>query len=485
MEKFRILANEKLFRLIGDEAAAMNTRVWVIGGFVRDFLLERPSKDIDVVVIGNGIELAGRVASRLGHGVNVGIFKTYGTAMIHTPDGIEIEFVGARRESYQTHNRKPDVEPGTLEDDQSRRDFTVNALAISLNKDDSGTLLDLFGGGDDLELKILRTPLDPDIIFSDDPIRMMRADRFASQLSFHIHPDTFDAIARNVQRLEIISKDRVADEFNKILLSEKPSVGIDLMERTGLLQLVMPEFVALKGAEYIDAKGHKDNYRHTLEVVDKAAATTNNLWLRWAALLHDIAKPVTKKYNDKIGWTFHGHEVVGARMVKHIFKRMKLPLNEKMKYAEKLVALHLRPIALVEKGVTDSAIRRLLFDAGEEIDDLPILCGADITSRNLAKIKRYKDTFEHVKRRIGEVEENDRLRNWQPPVSGELIMTTFGLQPYPQVGDIKNAIRDAILDRRINNNYEEAANLMLGVGSRLGLKVVVTPEKRTNYSIIN
>lgn len=477
MENFRKLASGKLFKTIGREAAAMNTKAWVIGGFVRDLILGRPSKDIDVVVIGDGIELAGRVAAKLGPDVNVSVFKTFGTAMIHTPDGIEIEFVGARRESYHPDSRKPDVEPGTLEDDQNRRDFTINALAISLNKEDQGALLDPFDGLGDLEVKILRTPLNPDITFSDDPLRMMRAVRFASQLGFHIHPDTFDAIERNAGRLDIISKERIADEFNKILLSPRPSVGIDLMERSGLLRLIMPEFVALKGAEYVDGRGHKDNYLHTLEVLDKTAQATDNLWLRWAALLHDIAKPVTKKYDPKTGWTFHGHEVVGARMVSQMFKRLKLPLNEKMKYVEKLVALHLRPIALVEDGVTDSAVRRLLFDAGDEIDDLMTLCGADITSRNPNKLKRYRENYEQVKRRLAEVEENDRLRNWQPPVSGELIMTTFGLKPCRVVGDIKNAIRDAILDCRINNTYEDAIALMLAEGERLGFTVVKMPEK--------
>ena len=455
----------------------MNTRAWVIGGFVRDFILERPSKDIDIVVIGDGIELATRVAGRLGPRVKVSVFKNFGTAMIHTADDMEIEFVGARKESYHSESRKPDVEPGTLEDDQNRRDFTINAMAISLNTDDGGALLDPFDGLADLEMKILRTPLDPDITFSDDPLRIMRAVRFASQLGFHIHPDTFDAIGRSAHRLKIISKERIAEEFNKILLSEKPSVGIDLMDRSGLLQLILPEFVALKGAEYVDGRGHKDNYRHTLEVLDKTAQATGNLWLRWAALLHDIAKPVTKKYDAQTGWTFHGHEVVGARMVTQIFKRMKLPLNEKMKYVEKLVALHLRPISLVEEGVTDSAVRRLLFDAGEEIDDLMTLCGADITSRNQTKIKRHKDNFDHVMRRIVEVEESDRLRNWQPPISGELIMLTFGLQPCRMVGDIKNTIRDAILDCRINNTYEEAVSLMLAEGERMGLKVTKEPAR--------
>ncbi len=475
MEKFRKLVSDKLFKVIGSEAKAMNTKAWVIGGFVRDFLIGRDSKDIDVVVLGDGIELAGRVAARLGPNVKVSVYKTYGTAMIHTPDETEIEFVGARRESYHTESRKPDVEPGNLEDDQNRRDFTVNALAISLNKEDAGNLLDPFGGLDDLNLKILRTPLDPDITFSDDPLRMMRAVRFAAQLDFHIHPDTFDAIARNIERLKIVSKERITDELNKILLSAKPSIGIDLMDQCGLLQIVLPEFVALKGAEYIDGRGHKDNYRHTLEVLDKTASVSNDLWLRWAALLHDIAKPVTKKFDQKTGWTFHGHEVVGSRMVTHIFKRLKLPLNDKMKFVEKLVALHLRPIALVEDGVTDSAIRRLLFDAGDDIDQLMTLCGADITSRNPAKIKRYRDNFEHVMNRIAEVEENDKLRNWQPPVSGDLIMKTFGIQPCKKVGDLKAIIRDAILDCRIDNTFADAVDLMLTEGARMGLTAKEDP----------
>lgn len=475
MEKFRKLVSDKLFKVIGSEAEAMNTKAWVIGGFVRDFLIGRNSKDIDVVVLGDGIGLAGRVASRLGPNVKVSVYRTYGTAMIHTPDDIEIEFVGARRESYHNESRKPDVEPGNLEDDQNRRDFTVNALAISLNKEDAGSLLDPFGGLDDLNLKILRTPLDPDITFSDDPLRMMRAVRFAAQLDFHIHPDTFDAIERNVHRLKIVSMERITDELNKILLSAKPSIGIDLMDQCGLLQIVLPEFVALKGAEYIDGRGHKDNYRHTLEVLDKTASVSNDLWLRWAAMLHDIAKPVTKKFDQKTGWTFHGHEVVGARMVTHIFKRLKLPLNEKMKFVEKMVSLHLRPIALVEDGVTDSAIRRLLFDAGDDIEQLMTLCGADITSRNPAKIKRYRDNFEHVTKRITEVEENDKLRNWQPPVTGSLIMKTFGIQPCKMVGDLKAIIRDAILDCRIDNNYTDAVKLMLAEGAKMGLTVKEDP----------
>ncbi|MDD2964551.1 MAG: HD domain-containing protein [Bacteroidales bacterium] len=483
MENFKSSVSDPLFRIIGSEAAAMNTGAWVIGGYVRDLVLQRTSKDIDVVVIGDGIELASRVAARLGPAVNVSVFKTFGTAMIHTPEGLEIEFVGARRESYHPDSRKPEVEPGTLEDDQNRRDFTINALAISLNKTDFGTLLDPFDGLADMEVKILRTPLDPDITFSDDPLRMMRAVRFAAQLAFHIHPDTLDAIQRNAERIKIISKERVADEFNKILLSPRPSIGIELMEKSGLLQLVMPEFVALKGAEYVDGRGHKDNYRHTLEVLDKTAEATTNLWLRWAALLHDIAKPVTKKYDAKVGWTFHGHEVVGARMTGQIFKRLKLPLNEKMKYVEKLVALHLRPIALVEDGVTDSAIRRLLFDAGDEIDDLMTLCAADITSRNPNKLKRYRENFVKIKQRLVEVEESDKLRNWQPPVSGQLVMDTFGLKPCKQVGDIKNAIRDAILDCRIGNTYAEAVELMLNEGAKLGLTVVtVPPEPSENPS---
>lgn len=472
MIDFGGLLENRVFSIISQETEAMGAQSWVIGGFVRDFILRRPSKDADIVILGDGITLAKRVAERLGKGVKVTVFKTFGTAMLQTPDGLEVEFVGARKESYHLDSRKPDVAPGTLEDDQNRRDFTVNALALSLNKQDFGTLSDPFDGLGDMEIRILRTPLDPDITFSDDPLRMMRAVRFAAQLDYSIHPETFDAIKRNIHRIDIVSKERIAEEFNKLLMSPRPSIGILWMERSGLLEKILPEVSGLKGAQYIDGKGHKDNFIHTMEVVDKIVTMTDNLWLRWAALLHDIGKPATKRFQSPGGWTFHGHEVVGSRMVTQLFKRMKLPLNEKLKYVEKLVLLHLRPIALVEDKITDSALRRLIVDAGEDLDDLLTLCSADITSKNEAKVKRYQANFEMVKLKLSEVEEKDHLRNWQPPIDGELIMSTFGLAPCKEVGIIKNVIREAILDCQIDNDYNQAYDLMLKEGERLGLTVV-------------
>jgi poly(A) polymerase len=457
-----------IFRLVSGIAAEANMPAYVIGGFVRDLILKRGSKDIDIVVLGNGIEIAEKTAAKIGKKTSVNVFKNFGTAMLHYGDW-QIEFVGARRESYNWDSRKPVVENGTLEDDQNRRDFTINALAISLQKEDYGEVMDPFDGLSDIEKKIIRTPLDPDITFSDDPLRMMRAVRFAAQLDFTIYPDTFSAIARNAHRISIVSMERIIEEFNKILLSPTPSAGIKLLDQCGLLNLIFPQFIALKGAEFIDGKGHKDNFYHTLEVVDKISAGSDSLWLRWAAMLHDIAKPLTKHFEPETGWTFHGHEFKGSKMVPSVFKSLKLPLNEKMKYVQKLVLLHLRPIVLSEEEVTDSAVRRLLFEAGDDIDDLMMLCEADITSKNPEKVRRYMKNFEIVRTKLKEIEEKDRLRNWQPPVSGEIIMQTFALQPCREVGIIKNAIREAILDGIIPNQYDEAFRFMLAEGEKLGL----------------
>jgi len=458
-----------VFKLVSGIAAETQMPAYVIGGFVRDLILNRGSKDIDIVVLGNGIEIAEKTAEKIGKNTTVNVFKNFGTAMLHYGDW-QIEFVGARKESYHWDSRKPVVENGTLEDDQNRRDFTINALALSLQREDYGELLDPFGGLSDIEKQIIRTPLDPDITFSDDPLRMMRAVRFASQLRFAIHPVTLSAIRRNAYRISIVSMERIIEEFNKILLSEKPSSGIKLLDDSGLLALIFPQFMALKGAEFIDGKGHKDNFLHTLEVVDKISAGSDNLWLRWAAMLHDIAKPLTKHFEPETGWTFHGHEFKGSKMVPSVFKSLKLPLNEKMKYVQKLVLLHLRPIVLSEEEVTDSAVRRLLFEAGDDIDDLMMLCEADITSKNPEKVRRYMKNFEIVRTKLKEIEEKDRLRNWQPPVSGEIIMQTFALQPCREVGIIKNAIREAILDGIIPNQYDEAFRFMLAEGEKLGMK---------------
>ncbi len=441
-----------------------------MGGYVRDIFLKRDSKDIDVVVLGSGIDLAERIGNRL-H-IHVNVFKNFGTAMIKY-DGLEVEFVGARKESYRLDSRKPIVETGTLDDDQKRRDFTINAMAIHLTKNNFGELVDPFNGVDDLHNHLIRTPLDPDITFSDDPLRMMRAIRFASQLHFTIDPKAIKAIKKNAERIKIVSIERVADELNKIILSPRPSVGFDLLFTTGILQIIFPQMCLLHGVEYINGKGHKDNFYHTLQVLDNVARNSDDLWLRWAAILHDIAKPATKRFEEGQGWTFHGHEDKGARMVKHIFRHFKLPLNEKMKFVEKLVQLHLRPIVLAKEHVTDSAIRRLLFDAGDDIDPLMILCHADITTKNEYKIKKYKENFRIVQEKLKEVEEKDRIRNWQPPVTGEDIMKTFGLKPGKEVGIIKNAIREAILEGEIKNEYNEAYGFMLNVGKSLGLEVVV------------
>ena len=457
-----------VFDLLRNAVAELDVRAFVIGGYVRDMILGRECKDIDVVVEGSGIDLAKKVASKLGKGTHVNIFKNFGTAMIHLED-IELEFVGARKESYRDHSRKPIVEDGTIQEDQERRDFTINALAVALHSE-SNEIIDPFGGLEDIRNKILRTPLLPDQTYSDDPLRMMRAIRFSSQLGFQIEADSLASISRNKERIRIVSKERIADELNKIVLSPIPSVGFNHLFDAGLLHIIFPEMAALFGVDIVQGKGHKDNFYHTLQVLDNISLHTENLWLRWAAILHDIAKPATKRFEQDHGWTFHGHEDKGARMVPHIFRNLKLPQNEKMKYVQKLVLLHLRPIVLSKEIVTDSAVRRLLFEAGDDIDDLMTLCSADITSKNREKVKRYLANFELVKSKLIEIEEKDRLRNWQPPVTGIDIMETFGIKPSIEIGLIKNAIREAMLDGEIPNSFSEAYQFMLKEGEKLGLK---------------
>ncbi|MFR9165477.1 MAG: CCA tRNA nucleotidyltransferase [Dysgonomonas sp.] len=461
----------KIFDIIREVSDQKGMETYVVGGYVRDVLLFRKTKDIDVVTVGSGVALAEAVAKRLGRGARLSVFKNFGTAQIKYKDA-EVEFVGARRESYQRDSRKPMVEDGTLEDDQNRRDFTINALAVCLNKERYGELLDPFNGLEDMENCIIRTPLDPDITFSDDPLRMMRAVRFASQLGFDIYPDTFDAISRNKLRIEIISKERIADELNKIILSPRPSVGFLLLDQTGLLEIIFPELVALKGAETKDGVGHKDNFYHTLAVLDNISLKTDNLWLRWSAILHDIAKPATKRWDPKLGWTFHNHNYIGEKMVPSIFRQMKLPLNEKMKYVQKLVSLHMRPTSLVDDGVSDSAVRRLLFEAGEDVEDLMTLCEADITSKNPEKVRRYLNNFKVVRQKMKDIEEKDHIRNFQPPIDGSEIMQIFGLPECAEVGRLKSSIKDAILDGVIPNEHDAAYKYLLQKAASIGLKPV-------------
>ncbi|MFD0861297.1 CCA tRNA nucleotidyltransferase [Sungkyunkwania multivorans] len=461
---------KNIFNIIANAAEDLELEAYVIGGFVRDFLLKRGNaKDIDIVAVGSGILLAKKVADLLPGKPKVQVFKNYGTAMIKTDD-VEIEFVGARKESYRSDSRKPIVEDGTLQDDQKRRDFTINALALSLKKENFGDLLDPFDGVGHLERKLIKTPLDPDITYSDDPLRMMRAIRFATQLNFTIVPASLDAIKRNKERIKIISKERIVDELNKILSTPKPSIGLALMHKTQLLPYILPELSALQGIDEVEGQRHKDNFWHTLEVVDNIAENTDNLWLRWAALLHDIGKAPTKKFSKKVGWTFHGHEFVGSKMVYKLFKRLRMPLNEKMKFVQKMVLMSSRPIVLAQDIVTDSAVRRLVFDAGDHVDDLMTLCEADITTKNPKRFKKYHNNFKIVRDKIVEVEERDHVRNFQPPVSGEEIMQTFNLKPSREIGMIKDAIKEAILEGEIPNEYEAARAFMIRKAEKMGLK---------------
>lgn len=480
-----------IFKRISDAATELKSPAYLIGGFIRDKILNRPTKDADIVCMGDGIKLAEKTAEKFSPRPAVNFFKNFGTAQIkiHITLALlqkaplikqdsqeedskreawfEIEFVGARKESYSRESRKPEVLPGTIDEDRMRRDFTINTLSVSLNKEDFGRLIDPLNGFADIEKKVIRTPLSPSQTFIDDPLRMMRAIRFATQLNFTIAPETFEAIKQNAQRIKIVSGERIIDEINKIVLTEKPSIGFDLLYQSGLLKIIFPQMVALAGAEYIDGKGHKDNFYHTLQVLDNIAPNTNDLWLRWAAILHDIAKPATKRFEEGHGWTFHGHEVIGGRMVPKIFAQLKLPLNEKMKFVRKMVELHLRPISLTKENITDSAIRRLLFDAGDDIENLMTLCKADITSKNKQKVQQFLANFDMVEKRLKEVEASDHLRNWQPPITGEIIMKEFGLPPSRVVGEIKNAVREAILDGDIPNQYDAAFEYMVKVAKDL------------------
>ena len=462
-----------VFELIGQAADEAALETYVVGGFVRDTVMKRPCKDIDIVTIGSGIQLAEKLQEKIGKGSKISVFRNFGTAMLHFREKEEdwqVEFVGARKESYSHDSRKPVVEDGTLEDDQNRRDFTINAMAICLNQNRYGELTDPFDGCSDIKKQIIRTPLDPDITFSDDPLRMLRAIRFATQLDFSIHPDTFEAIKRNAYRIDIVSMERNIDEINKMMLSAHPSMGFRLLDKSGLLEILFPELVKLKGTTSVGERTHKDNFKHTLEVLDNISKKSDDLFLRWAAVLHDIGKPYCKRYDEKTGFSFHGHELKGSRMVKPIFRRLKLPLNEKMKYVEKLVSLHLRPIVLAEDIVTDSAVRRLIFDAGDDIDDLMLLCQADITSKNSYKVKQYMHNFEIVRQKMLEIEEKDRVRNFQPPVCGEEIMRIFDLVPCKEIGVLKNTVKDAILDGIIPNEKQAALDLLYSEAKKLGLK---------------
>ena len=459
------LQKQTVFKIISEVSTALQIKSYIVGGYVRDLLLQKASKDIDILVLGEGVYFAEEVAKRMGESAKVVYFKNFGTAQLKYKD-YEIEFVGARKESYRADSRKPIVEQGTFDEDILRRDFTINALAISLNKENFGELTDLFTGIEDLKNKLIRTPQNPNLTFSDDPLRMMRAVRFACQLGFSLHDDILDAIEHQRERISIISKERITDELNKIIASQQPSVGFRILFNTQLLHLIFPELAQLQGIDYINNKGHKDNFYHTLQVLDSVAEKSDNLWLRWAALLHDIAKPITKKYTDKEGWSFHGHEFIGEKMALQIFRKLRLPTGDNLKYVQKLIRLHLRPIVLAESDITDSAIRRLLFEAGNDIEDLLLLCEADITSKNEIKVQKYTNNLKLVKIKLNEIEEKDRIREFQPPISGEEIMKIFDLQPCREVGIIKSAIKDAILDGIISNNYKEAYNYMLEVAKK-------------------
>ncbi len=462
---------DRLFHQISDTADELGLECYVVGGYVRDLFLQRPSKDIDVVVVGSGIQMAEALKEKLGKGAHLSVFRNFGTAQVKYHQ-TEVEFVGARKESYQRNSRKPIVEDGTLEDDQNRRDFTINALAVCLNKARYGELVDPFDGLEDLRQGNIVTPLDPDITFSDDPLRMMRCVRFATQLNFYIEEETFEALERNKERINIISKERITDELNKILMTARPSKGFVELDRCGLLPLIFPELAALQGVETVNGRSHKDNFYHTLEVVDNVAQQSDNLWLRWAALLHDIGKPRTKRWEPQIGWTFHNHNFIGEKMIPDIFRKMKLPMNEKMKYVQKLVTLHMRPIVIADNEVTDSAVRRLLFEAGDDIDDLMLLCEADITSKNQVRKQHFLDNFKLVRQKLKDLEEKDRIRNFQPPVTGEEIMEVFDLQPCREIGVLKSAIKDAILDGIIPNEHEAAYRFMMQKADEMGLKAV-------------